>query len=155
MKKLALTAFVVLTFIIYSFHQRSEGTQAISQLSPATGGSLSKTSTPAGSTPPDPSGATHSSQYKDGTYTGSSSDAFYGYIQVSATISGGRLSDVTFLDYPHDRGTSIEINSYAMPLLKQQAIQAQSAQVDGVSGATDSSMAFIQSLGDALNQAKS
>jgi len=153
-KKIAVTAFVILTFVIYSFHQRSEGSQAVSrvsedpkknaQVSPRTTGSSSSAST-----------VSSPGTYKDGSYTGKSSDAIYGYIQVRATISGGKLTAVDFIDYPQDRRNSVEINDYAMPRLKDQAIQAQSAQVDGVSGATDTSQAFIASLGDALSQAKS
>lgn len=92
-------------------------------------------------------------KYKDGTYTGSVADAFYGNIQVQAVITGGKITDVIFLQYPNDRNTSIEINTQAMPLLKQEAIQVQSAQVDGVSGATASSGAFVESLTNALKQA--
>lgn len=92
-------------------------------------------------------------KYKNGTYTGSVADAFYGNIQVQVVISGGKITDVIFLQYPNDRNTSIEINSQAMPMLKQEAIAAQSAQVDGVSGATATSGAFIQSLSSALQQA--
>ena len=91
--------------------------------------------------------------YKDGQYTGVSANAYYGNIQVQATVSGGKLTDVQFLDYPQDRGTSVRINSYAMPHLRQEAIQAQSANVNTVSGATDSSGAFRQSLTSALAQA--
>jgi uncharacterized protein with FMN-binding domain len=93
--------------------------------------------------------------YKDGTYTGDVADAFYGNIQVKVTISDGKISDVQFLQYPNDRRNSIEINTYAMPILRQEAISAQSAQVDIVSGATDTSRAFIESLGTALSQARS
>src|SRR6185437_2894640 len=78
-------------------------------------------------------------QYKDGEYTGQAADAFYGNIQVKAVIQGGKITDVQFLQYPSDRSTSIQINQQAMPYLKQEAIQVQSAQVDIVSGATDSS----------------
>lgn len=92
--------------------------------------------------------------YKDGTYTGDETDAYYGYIKVKATIAGGKLTDVAFLEYPNDRINSVVINQYAMPQLKQQAIKAQSATVDGVSGATDTSQAFIDSLDSALRQAK-
>lgn len=91
--------------------------------------------------------------YRDGTYTGSVADAYYGYIQVRAVIQQGKIADVAFLQYPNDRRTSIEINSQALPLLKVEAIQAQSAQVDIVSGATDSSIAFRESLASALAQA--
>ena len=114
-----------------------------------------------GNPPPQPTIQTNSSnnppakqgQYKDGTYTGNPADAFYGNIQVQAIISGGRITDVQFLQYPNDRSTSIAINSQAMPYLKQEAIQAQSANVDIVSGATDSSQAFQESLASALSQA--
>jgi uncharacterized protein with FMN-binding domain len=73
---------------------------------------------------------------------------------VRATISGGKLTDVQFLSYPNDRSTSRRINSVAMPYLTQEAIQAQSASVATVSGASDTSAAFRQSLGNALSQAK-
>ena len=96
---------------------------------------------------------TNTGMYKDGQYTGVSADAYYGNIQVEATISGGRLTDVQFLDHPQDRGTSIRINNRAMPILRQEAIQAQSGNVSIVSGATDSSGAFRQSMTSALNQA--
>lgn len=92
-------------------------------------------------------------QYRNGSYTGSVADAFYGNVQVKAVISGGKLADVQFLQYPNDRGHSIEINQYATPLLKQEAITAQNANVDLVSGATATSEAFIQSLTNALSQA--
>lgn len=170
-KKIVTAAFVALTFVIYSIHQRNEGSAAVSAVQKSTSAAAgtnnaSSTNSTNNNTPTSSSSAsttsnssstttTSSGQYKDGSYTGTQADAFYGYIQVKATISGGRLTDVTFLEYPNDRQNSVEINNYAMPQLKQQAIQAQTAQVDGVSGATDTSQAFIQSLGDALSQAKS
>ena len=92
--------------------------------------------------------------YKNGTYTGSVEDAFYGSVQVQANISNGKITDIQFLQYPHDALRSQAINSLAMPNLKQEAISAQTAQVDVVSGATDTSNAFVQSLQTALNQAK-
>jgi uncharacterized protein with FMN-binding domain len=46
------------------------------------------------------------------------------------------------------------INDYADPQLTSEAIAAQSANVDAITGATDTSQAFIQSLSDALSQAK-
>ncbi len=92
-------------------------------------------------------------RYADGTYTGRAADAYYGNIQVAVTVSGGKLTNVTFLQYPNDRSTSRMINQQAMPMLKAEAIQAQSANVSGVSGASDSSAAFKQSLASALAQA--
>lgn len=107
------------------------------------------TPTPAPAPKPKPAG-----QYKDGSYTGNSADAYYGYVQVKAIIFGGKITDVQFLDYPQDRGTSREINAQAMPYLTQEAIQAQNANVDTVSGATETSRAFRESLAAALALAK-
>jgi uncharacterized protein with FMN-binding domain len=75
-------------------------------------------------------------------------------VQVQAIVQNGRLTDVKFLTYPNERSRSVEINSYAIPQLTTEAIQAQNAQVDIVSGATDTSFAFMQSLSDALTQAQ-
>lgn len=92
--------------------------------------------------------------YRDGQYTGPIADAYYGNVQVQVVVSGGKINDVRFLDYPHDRNNSIRINNYAMPILKQEAIAAQTANVDIVSGATATSDAFLQSFAGALAQAK-
>lgn len=92
--------------------------------------------------------------YKNGQYDGGIADAYYGNVQVKAIIQGGKLADVQFLSYPSDRRYSVEVNTYALPILKSEAIQAQSAQVDTVSGATNTSNAFINSLSSALSQAK-
>ena len=92
--------------------------------------------------------------YNDGTYVGSVADAYYGNVQVQAVISNGKIVDVQFLNYPQDRSTSRRINSVAMPYLTQEAISAQSANVNGVSGASDTSAAFKQSLSSALAQAQ-
>ena len=73
---------------------------------------------------------------------------------VKKVVSGGKLTDVQFLQYPNEREYSVQVNSIADPQLTQEAIQAQSAQVDVVTGATDSSEAFMQSLSDALSQAQ-
>jgi uncharacterized protein with FMN-binding domain len=75
-------------------------------------------------------------QYKDGSYTGDSVDAYYGNVQVKAIIQNGKIANVQFLDYPQDRSRSQYISSQAIPLLTQEAIQAQNANVDIISGAT-------------------
>lgn len=149
-KKLAVAGFVVVTFIIYSLHQRNEGSQAVQKVATSQGNTSQSTAASSNTA----TQSTASVSYKDGLYTGKSSDAFYGYVQVRATVTGGKLADITILDYPQDRDNSVEINNSALPLLKQEAIQAQTAQVDGISGATDTSRAFVESLGDALAQAK-
>lgn len=90
---------------------------------------------------------------KDGTYTGSSENAYYGRVQVKVTVASHRIAAVDVLDYPKDRRTSRYINSQALPLLQQEVIAANSANVDTVSGATLTSEAYLRSLNRALSQA--
>lgn len=92
--------------------------------------------------------------YADGSYTGNAEDAYYGTVQVNAIVTNGKIHDVQFLQYPNTRNTSRTINNMAMPILTQEAIQAQNAEVDGVSGATFTSQAFKKSLASALAQAQ-
>lgn len=91
--------------------------------------------------------------YVDGSYTGSTEDAYYGMVQVRAVVANGKVTDVQFLQHPSSHENSIFINGRAMPLLIKEALQIQSAQVDGVSGATFTTGAFKQSLATALAQA--
>lgn len=114
----------------------------------------SSNTTSAPTATPTPTPAQTAGGYKNGTFTGSTQDAYYGNIQVQAVISGGKIVDVLFLQYPNDNSTSQYINSQALPMLKQEAIQAQSANISGISGASATSPAFIASLTDAINQAK-
>lgn len=171
MKKLLLSLGVIGTFALYSLTQQNEGSDVgavpvpmpTSGPVPAAGNAGTQTTAP--STGQGQSGMGMNGQgpgtggqmmgrYKNGEYVGSVADAYYGYIQVKAVVTNGQISDVQFLQYPNDRATSIMINSQAMPILKSEAISAQTANVDIVSGATDSSQAFIQSLGAALASAK-
>ena len=97
--------------------------------------------------------STSGQSYKDGTYTGSAAQTPYGTVQVAAVISGGKITNINFLQMPNDLGNSRAIAAAAEPLLKQTAIQKQSANIDFVSGATSDSNGFEQSLQAALNQA--
>jgi uncharacterized protein with FMN-binding domain len=105
-------------------------------------------------TPTSPAPAVASNGLKDGTYTGPSVDVRWGNVQVQATIQKGQLSNVQFLDYPRDRRTSARINSIAGPELLQEAMQAQSANVDLITGATLTSEGFQESLQAALQSAQ-
>jgi len=183
MKKVALSGVVIIAFILYGLHQRDQVSEAGVVIAPKnlitasaspeasltpnpsspptttptpiatpdTTASVVVSSTPTSSPTPAP---TSTGAFKNGTYTGSVADANYGSVQVQAIVSGGRLTTVNFLQYPNTHPTSVQINSQAMPYLQQEAIQAQSANVNIISGATLTSQAFIQSLGSALSQAQ-
>ena len=94
------------------------------------------------------------SVYKDGSYTGPVTDAYYGNVQVKAIVTGGKLTDVIFLQFPKDRAHSLQLSQDSMVALKTEAITAQSANVDIISGATQTSLGFQQSLAAALTDAK-
>jgi len=92
--------------------------------------------------------------YKDGTYTGADEQNPYGDVQISITISGGKITAVNLLSMPNSENRSQYISSNAGPILKSQTLAAQSAQIDGVSGATYTSTSYQQSLQSALDQSK-
>jgi uncharacterized protein with FMN-binding domain len=143
-KKLFLTSFVVFTFIAYVIHQRF--TNPDSALNPA--------AAPASFAGQINNGNQGSITYKDGVYTGPQVDAYYGIVEVQVNVQNGKIANVQFLQYPQDRRTSARINSIAVPDLQQEALQAQSANVNIVSGATLTSEGFMMSLNAALNSAK-
>ncbi len=155
MKKVLVAAIIVGAFILYSFLYHSNAVALLP--TPANQPSTSNGATSTNVASPTPSAAgtsgSTSGAYKDGTYVGSVDDAVWGNVQVQVVIQHGKITSVQFLQYPNDRNRSIAINQYADPILINEAIQAQSASVDIVTGATDSSDAFIQSLTDALSQA--
>jgi uncharacterized protein with FMN-binding domain len=160
MKKYTLAALTIGAFLLYAvllnyrhalvsvFHG-GRGGQSLASAQPAPG----QTSATGAQAPQQPT-AVSGAQFKDGAYTGNSVNVFFGNVQVSAVISGGKLSAVHFLQYPNTHSVSVFINQQAMPYLKSEAIQAQSANVNIISGATLTSEGFQASLASALNQAK-
>jgi uncharacterized protein with FMN-binding domain len=89
----------------------------------------------------------------NGTVTGQLVQTRFGPVQVQVTIAGGKISDVTALQLPNDRQRSAEISQIVEPMLRSEALTAQSAQIDLVSGATYTSDGYAQSLQSALDQA--
>ncbi len=150
-------------FIVYSFGIRHDDSNHVvisppsksktSAASSSGSNTTNKTTSPSSSGSTSSAASSGSSGYKDGTFTGTVADAYYGNVQVQATIKNGKITDVEFLQYPNDNPNSQSINSQATPYLKQEAIQSQSAQVNVISGATLTSQAFTQSLSSALSQA--
>jgi uncharacterized protein with FMN-binding domain len=100
--------------------------------------------------------ATTSAGASGRTVAGSVAMTQYGPVQVKVkvTVRGGRIADVTAVQLPQSDGRSAQISSYAAPLLREQALSAESAQVDGVSGATYTSEGFRTSLAAALSKAR-
>jgi len=89
----------------------------------------------------------------DGTYVGTTVSTRFGDVQVQVTISDGVITDVTALHLTDDEGRSVQISNRAAPILRDEVLQAQTASVSMVSGATYTSAAYLQSLQAALDQA--
>jgi uncharacterized protein with FMN-binding domain len=116
------------------------------------------TATPAPTSSPDAGAATPSptpvptNRPANGTFTGADIPTQFGDVQVRVVIASGRITDVSALRMPSDRARSEEITQYVTPVLRSEAIQAQSARIDVISGATFTSEAYAESLDDALRQ---
>jgi uncharacterized protein with FMN-binding domain len=74
-------------------------------------------------------------------------------VQVQLTVAGGVITDVTVVEYPSGNGKDQQINARALPVLVQETLDAQSARIDMVSGATVTSEGYLESLQGALDQA--
>jgi uncharacterized protein with FMN-binding domain len=87
------------------------------------------------------------------TFTGSSADTRWGPVQVEITVADGTITDVSVIDHPSGNGKDQQINARALPVLVQETLDAQSADIDMVSGATVTSDGYVESLQSALDQA--
>ena len=147
----ALMGTVSGLIMLFSYHTSLSGTGTLA-VPPSIGASTTTSSS--GSTSAGSSGG--SSSAADGsstTVTGDTAQTQWGPVQVQITVSGGKITDVTPVQYPNGNGRDQEINSYALPVLAQEALAAQSANIDHVSGATVTSDGYVQSLQSAIDQA--
>jgi len=78
----------------------------------------------------------------------------YGTIQVEVVMRGGRIANVVTVQAPSD-GYSAQVAGFSLPRLRQEVLQAQSAHIDVVSGASYDSQAYAQSVQSALDRARS
>ncbi|MGA4542633.1 FMN-binding protein [Uniformispora flossi] len=99
------------------------------------------------------SGTTTAAGARDGTFTGSAISTRYGPVQVAVTLANGRITSVDVVQVPTRDRRDREINDYAVPQLTSETMDAQSAAIDAVSGATYTSQGYIRSLQNALDQA--
>jgi uncharacterized protein with FMN-binding domain len=118
---------------------------------PSAGDAGSDTTSGTSSSPsPSPSG---SSSGTARSVTGATQQTRWGPVQVKITVKSGKITGVSVVQYPNGNPRDQEINSYALPILNQEAISAQSARIDSVSGATFTSEGYIGSLQSAIDQA--
>lgn len=128
----------------------TSGTRATTSGTRAT---TSGTGADAATTPPATTPATTPATPTPTTYDGAAASTRYGNVQVRITVTDQAVTAAEAIDYPHQNGTDRQINAYAIPILNQDAVAAQSANIQMVSGASFTSGGYVQSLQDALDQA--
>jgi uncharacterized protein with FMN-binding domain len=156
MRRISMWLFSTVAALVLLFSYRT------STNSPAEAGAAQTTineraTTPTTSAGPSPTSASPSSSGGTSSaakiYTGSVASTRWGDVQVAITVTGGKITDVAVPIYPSENGRDQEINAYALPVLRQETLAAQSASIDTVSGATVTSDGYLQSLQAALDAA--
>ena len=102
---------------------------------------------------PTPAATTKQSSGITGTFKGDTSQTRWGPVQVEITLTNGKITDVTTLQYPNGDRKSMNISSRVIPWLQEETLQVQSANISGISGATYTSNGFKASLASALQKA--
>ena len=130
---------------------------ALSATTPHSAATPSAATTPnaSASAPASPSAAAPAatSGLTDGTFTGSATNTRYGPVQVQITVTGGKIVDVQAVEYPTDNSRDRQINERAIPQLVSETLDAQSADIHFVSGASYTSQGYLDSLQSAIDQA--
>ena len=151
--------------LLFSYHT-SSGTQAATVAATSTEDGQSATTTPnageseAGSSSSvadesstDDGTSTSTTGSVSGTFTGAAVETRYGAVQVEITVEDGAITSSEAIQYPNRDRHDQQINAYAVPVLNSEAVDAQSADIDSVSGATFTSVGYAQSLQSAIDEA--
>ena len=123
------------------------------------GGSTSTTTTTTTTTTPSTAAATPTpastpqSSGVSGTFTGAAGNTRYGPVQVQITVVNGKITNAVALTYPTESFRDQQINQQAIPYLIQETLAAQSANIQGVGGASYTSQGWADSLQSALTKA--
>ena len=144
----ALLVTAIATALLFSFHP----SQGKVTLAPPVAGEPPARSRPGSDSRTRPT-ASHRRHAAQRTIVGSAVPDPYGTVQVAVTLRGTSIVDVRPVQLPLDSARSQAVNSQAAPLLRSEALRAQSAQIDVVSGATYTSEAYARSLQAALARA--
>jgi uncharacterized protein with FMN-binding domain len=143
--------------LLFSYHTSTSSAASTSIVASGTDAGSGSAS---GAAPaPDGGGSTAAGSSSSGsssaakTYTGDAVSTRYGDVQVEITVRNGKITDSTVTQVPWSNGVDQQINSYAVPVLNQEAVDQQSSNIDMVSGATYTSQGYIGSLQSAIDQA--
>lgn len=154
MRRILLALMSTLAAVVLMFGYRTSTAHpvvATTAVATATGSGAAPSTVPSAAPSTAPSGTSTTSGAR--TVAGQTAQTRWGPVQVQITVTGGKITAVSLLQVPSSNGRDAEINDVAVPVLTQETLQAQSAQIDSVSGATYTSQGYISSLQSALDQA--
>ena len=160
MRRISFALMSTLAAVIMMFGYRTSTPNPTSVATATVAAAGSAGTTTAGSTTPAAPTPTATASSTPGTGTAAASTVTgqvvqtrWGPVQVQLTVGSGKVTAVTVLQQPTGNGKDVQINNAALPVLKQETIKAQNAQIDTVSGATVTSDGYITSLQSALDLA--
>lgn len=157
MRKIVLwiTGTVSGLVLLFSYH-----TSTVGQAANTTAEQPTDDTTASGASTPNAaqaSGGTSSSSGTgsavSGTFTGDAVATRCGTVQVQIVVKDGKITSADAIQYPNENPKDQKINAYAVPQLNAEVVDAQSASIDAVSGATVTSGGYITSLQSAIDQA--
>jgi len=153
MKRIATWFLSTVTVVVLMFGYHTSTNSTLSATSqPAFVGSSSTSGSTSSTTKSNGGSTGNSNSNTSSTVTGDVAQTRWGPVQVELTVKAGSVTEVRVLQYPTGNSTDEQINSYALPVLVQETLDAQSADIDMVSGATVTSDGYLQSLQSALDQ---
>lgn len=153
---LAVVSTVVALVLLLSFKSHTSNavvSPSAAVSTPVAGSASDSTSSGSPSTSGSAATSTARKTASKRVVTGSAVSTRYGPVQVRITIENGKLAEVSAIDYPNNDPRDAQINSYAIPVLNQEAVAAGNSTINMVSGATYTSEGYIQSLQSALDTA--
>lgn len=144
MRRIIIAIGATLSGLVLLFSWPTSTSSVVGVASGSTGGTTGGTNT---------TGDTTTTTGTVQTFTGAAAQTRYGDVQVEIAVTDGVITDATAIEYPTANGRDQQINAYAIPILQDATLAAQSSAVDMVSGATVTSRGYVESLQDALDQA--
>ena len=143
MRRIVIWLASTITIVVLLFGYHTSNNQTSSTAAAHTASAASSSSSPSSS----------SSSTKITSYTGSVAQTRWGPVQVKITVQDGKITKVSVLQQPNGNPKDQEINDYALPILVNETVDAQSANINMVSGATVTSDGYVRSLQAALDEA--
>lgn len=160
MKRIVLWMLSTVTVLVllFGYHTSTSsalatGSDVVAPSTPIAGSSGGSTSTSPTTSPTTGSSSPSTTSPDAKTVTGPVAQTRWGAVEVQLTVQNGKITNVSVPEYPNNNNRDREINAYALPILVQDTLNAQSDKIDMISGATVTSEGYLQSLQGALDEA--